>query len=249
MRRRRIIMFFATIMSVAIIAVGFAAWIITAPTDDSINNGSIAVEEIEVEGWEFNTYWVDSLDYVKANGETGKLNDNPVIKFGKSTSGNTYSWLENGSVDFTENLVAYLYVEGNPVKNASEKYEIKDSASISLSFVKAGSTIDAPNVINSNITTKVEGVVTPLTSITPEQLTNGIVIAINFEWKTPQLQETDGVVTETANVANVNPYFYFNGFKYSETAQNAAFTYLNNIQEKLDGVSFRVTLKGITATE
>jgi hypothetical protein len=48
MKRRRIIMFFAMIMSVAIIGVGFAAWIITAPTEDAVHEGNFNVDTVEL---------------------------------------------------------------------------------------------------------------------------------------------------------------------------------------------------------
>jgi hypothetical protein len=122
MRRRRIIMFFATIMSVAIIAVGFAAWIITSPTDDSINNGSISVETVTLEGWQFETYWVANAESKDSLGADYK----PSIVFGKPadpTKGN----VANNS-ETVENLKAYLYVIAKPIEGTV----INDTASVKL---------------------------------------------------------------------------------------------------------------------
>ena len=251
MRRRRIIMFFATMMSVAIFAVGFAAWIITSPTADSLNGGSITVETVTIEGWNFQAYWVNSEDYQPISGDDdpGKLSVNPEIYFGKpSGSTNGYIANENGA---EEKLKAYLYVKAIPV---TAEYDVNDTASIKLDFINAAtntketeknplSVIDYSfgNATNGEDKTGI---------ITNENLTDGVVITISFAWKTPELQQNaeTGAVTLAGTYKNENPLTYYNGLNYyNSTVAQYAFEYLTAINTQLSGVSFLVTLSAVEA--
>ena len=234
MRRRRIIMFFATIMSVAIIAVGFAAWIITSPTDDSINNGSISVETVTLEGWQFETYWVANAESKDSLGADYK----PSIVFGKPanvTKGNVANNSEK-----IENLEAYLYVIAKPIEGTV----INDTASVKLDFIK-----NEVVYAESNYNTLV-GASLSQDTISSDKLISGVVITISFQWKTPELQKVEDSITATGNVLNQNPLTYYNGLSfYNKYVAQEAYNYLNNVNTALSGVSFRVTLKGIPATK
>ena len=215
MRRRRIIMFFAMIMSVAIIGVGFAAWIITAPTQGSVNNGEITVDTVELHGWQFETKWV---------------NDNNKIVFGTpNTSAEGYKapkndWLSNVTASGetpigVENLTVTLHVKGVEVKDAADGYEIKDTATVTFELVDTKS--EKPTY--SNYFTYEVG----KTTLTTEELKNGVDIVITFKW---------------ATLDNTNPFIYYNNLECTEVNYKAALDYLDGLYDAVTGLSFRVTL-------
>lgn len=231
MKKRRIIMFFAMIMSIAVIGVGFAAWIITAPTEDDFEDGTVKVETVEVEGWSFNVYWVDDATYVKADGDTGKLSADPVMVFGTPATPDPSikdAWLTNNTIG-EENMVAYLYVEGNPVKDA-KNYEITDTATVSFDVYKTvdgvKSVVDATNY-NSYFTSKITVAGNETSQISAQQLINGVVVKVELLWGTPN---------------KVNPYNYYNGLSYEEN-YSTAMTYLKGLYDAVNGLTFQLDLK------
>ena len=122
MRRRRIIMFFAMIMSIALIGVGFAAWIITQPTQDKVADGTITVDTVEVHGWEFEHKWV---------------NEKNTIVFGtpSDTTSITNQWLTNVTKENTdpigvENLSVTLNVKAVKAANANSFDVTQDAYAI-----------------------------------------------------------------------------------------------------------------------
>lgn len=242
MRRRRIIMFFAMIMSVAIIGVGFAAWIITAPTAPVEQSGTITVDTVKIQGWTFETYWVtDSNGSTKLvdNNETDKDESKPVIYFGKPTTPVPNAWLDNPN-DEGENLKAYLYVKANKLTgaNVNADYTIIDTANVTLSIVKDGTETESSNAVNYTIDV-------PKT-ISNEDLVEGVVITITFNWKTPTLSVDGESVTKTGETKNENPYTYYNGLVYSSLASTTAQEYLAALNTELSGATFKVTLAPVT---
>lgn len=224
MRRRRIIMFFAMIMSVAIIGVGFAAWIITAPTAPKEQSGTITVDTVEVRGWTFQTYWVSAEDETTSLGDDYK----PSIVFGTPKDLIKNAWLTNDNKTNIgeEQLVAYLYVKGVHVEGVVGGYTIPDSADIAISVLNGDNEI-TPKNFEINISEEDK-------NIDATQLENGVVITITFKWKTPKVDGTGTVDT--------NPYTYYNGEAYSTEVATKAKTYLESLYSELNGVKFKVTL-------
>lgn len=229
--RKRIVMIFAIMMTVAMIGVGFAAWIITAPTENVHNDGTVSVETVENQGWKFNAYWVDSASYENDGTEAGKSTKNPVIVFGTpktpdATIKNPY--LVNTTIG-EENMVAHLYVQG--VKLFEGNYVIEDSADISLDFYKtvSGETSKVEkSEYNAYFTTKLTVDGTVVSQLTPQQLIEGVVVKVEFVWSL-----ADGA----------NPYNYFNKLGY-ESASEAA-NFLTGLHTAVNGLTFQIDLVAV----
>jgi hypothetical protein len=169
MKKRRIIMFFAMIMSIAVIGVGFAAWIITAPTEDGFKDGTIAVETVKTHGWKFELSWKDD--------------DNSIV-FGTPNTTKEgyvapkYSWLSyNGTVEAgtsfgVEDLDATLTVKGVKADNADD-FVITETAYVVFEFV-GGKAVDYSKYFTYELSK---------TELTSSELTAGVDVTVTFKWK------------------------------------------------------------------
>lgn len=218
MKRRRIIMFFAMIMSVAIIGVGFAAWIITAPTEDAVHEGNFNVDTVETEQWNFVNEWVT---------EDGTKTGQPLVTFGMPKDSVETKWLKNTEDTFEENLVFYLKI------TVDNKEVIKQgsTASLNLAILKPSKAVDKEEVEYSEIefetsaayiatpVIKIQGkdeqgkyTYTEVTELSYEQLYEGCVLQITFDWGTTTNHE--------------NPYNYYNAKAYTEELAEEAQDFL-----------------------
>lgn len=238
MKRRSVIMIIMTFMLLTLVGVGFATWIITAPTTDGEATGNIKVETVQSQkAWQFDAKWVKSpTDLTETTAE---------IVFGtKSSDSIKQAWLTNETIK-DENLTAYLYVIANVDKNIGVNVADNDIANVDLKAVVTKTSVPAEG--ETSTTTEVvdlegylEGVATvsitvngnAITKLTAKQLREGVVLTITFDW---DYKDKDG------NPVDDNPYIYFNKQKYDEY-HTIAEEYLTDLYNKLDVCKFKVVL-------
>ena len=215
MRRRRIIMFFAMIMSMAIIGVGFAAWIITAPAAYQAVDGEITVDAVEIHGWKFDYSWKDSNKIVFGTPDTTK----------EGYVGPTTTWLTNvpaaGETPIgVEKLTATLHVQG-VVLDKNANYEITDTAYVVLDLVGAKEGVNYSKYFTYEVSPK---------TLSADDLKNGVDVVITFNW---------------VGTNDKNPYDHYNSLECTPEYYNAAYEYLTGLKEATSGLSFKVTLTTI----
>lgn len=104
MKRKTLTLTLCLLSCLALIGVGFAAWIITSDTEQEIE-GNISVDTVTDNRLSVETSWKD---------------DKNAIVFGWKTGKYTYSWLKNTDSTYAENLTVTLVVnvkdsEGSPI--------------------------------------------------------------------------------------------------------------------------------------
>ena len=114
MKRKSVIMIIMTFMLLTLVGVGFAAWIIIAPTTDKTAGGNIKVDTVESQvAWTFNVEWFDlEVEKDEEGNETKqfvKRTTAPEIVFGTPAEPIEKAWLTNSKVGI-ENLTVYLYI-------------------------------------------------------------------------------------------------------------------------------------------
>lgn len=254
--RRRIVMLMGIIMSIAVVGVGFAAWVITAPTEDASANGNIKVEEVTEEtSWSFDAYWVNSATYqpVSSGEDKGKLTDNPTIVFGTPKDPIADAWLSNDEIG-EETLKAYLYVKA--VAGDDEEALATASGTVTLNAVIPSETPgEDPEIVELNTYLGDYASVTVTDSaLDSTELGQGVVLTIEFKWntfatktkvETPTEPVEGEVQEETYNYTYVqsNPYTYYNNAEYSIDLANLANEYLTGLYNLLAEIEFQVLLQ------
>ena len=244
MKRRSVIMIIMTFMLLTLVGVGFAAWVITAPTTDSTVTGNIQVEKVESKvSWQFEAYWVEKPT---TDGAPVKKDDANNVVFGMPADTITKAWLTNDSIG-EENLTVYLYVVAKVDADPDKKVDVakNDFAKVDLKAVipnpQAGedgqsATIDEKlgSYLQDVASVKVTLVDsdTEVIDLTSEQLKAGVVLKITFGWK----------YSNGTELLTTNPYTHFNGLTYSPENAEAANTYLTSLYSKLEKCSFKVVL-------
>lgn len=94
MKRKTLTLTLCLLSCLALIGVGFAAWIITSDTEQKIE-GNISVDTVTDNRLSVETSWKD---------------DKNAIVFGWKTGEYTYSWLKNTDPTYAENLTVTLVV-------------------------------------------------------------------------------------------------------------------------------------------
>ena len=247
MKRRSVIMIIMTFMLLTLVGVGFATWIITAPTTDGEATGNIKVETVQSQkAWQFDAKWVKSpTDLTETTAE---------IVFGtKSSDSIKQAWLTNEKIK-DENLTAYLYVIANVDKNIGVNVADNDIANVDLKAVVTKTSVPAEGETSTTTEEVVdlegylEGVATVsitvdgnvITKLTAKQLREGVVLTITFGW---DYKDKEG------NPVSENPYTYFNGKKYDDYYAIAE-KYLTDLYSKLNVCDFKVVLTAaVEATE
>lgn len=242
MKRRSVIMIIMTFMLLTLVGVGFATWIITAPTTDGEATGNIKVETVESKvAWQFDAYWVNK----PTTGDPVKNEDANNIVFGAPEQNVDKAWLTSNGTE-KENLTVYLFVKAKVHTDENKKVEVaaNDIAKVDLKAVITTQTVGdgqesttAPALseyLKEVATVKVTLVDsdTEVKELTAEQLKTGVVLQITFRWS-----YKDG----TTDVVE-NPYKYFNRLPYNEANATTAETYLKALNNKLAACSFKVVL-------
>ena len=204
-KSRKSIVLLGLLVMALIINIGFAAWVIIAPTADANEKGSIKVETVQDQSWQFSTTWCKSTTIT--NNETNQavldqLDGNPLIVFGTPDGvvDQSNKWLQNTTIG-KENLVAYLYVKASPASDEAVS-RISDSyMTFTICNSDFGAAVTKGVIVNPTIQIGT-GEAVPHTNdktvytLTAQQLKDGVFITITFKWGT-----------------NGNPYTYYNAIK------------------------------------
>lgn len=202
-KSRKSIVLLGLLVMALIINIGFAAWVIIAPTADANKEGSIKVETVQDQSWQFSTTWCKSTTITKEDNQDvlDKLANDPIIVFGTPKDvDQSDMWLQNTTIG-EENLVAYLYVKASPASDEAVS-QISDSY---MTFTISDSDFGAAVIkgVIDNPTIQIgTGEAVPHTddktvyTLTAQQLKDGVFITITFKWGT-----------------NGNPYTYYNAIK------------------------------------
>lgn len=263
MKRRSVIMIIMTFMLLTLVGVGFAAWIITAPTTDSTAGGNIKVDTVtSQESWAFSTKWVDLKVEKDAEGKVTSQSfvdrtTAPEIVFGTPAESIEKAWLTNTEVG-QENLTAYLYI----IADADGKVAVdttKDFAKIEVNVVETiktkaegsgeetvtekrtdfnthlagNATVSLSTVDDTNFTETAVTAENGVLTLSGDHLKSGVYLKVQFNWK-----DLDG---EKEGIEN--PYAYYNGLDYSAENAAAAEEYLKALYGKLNGLTYEVVLK------
>ena len=211
-KSRKSIVLLGLLVMALIINIGFAAWVIIAPTADANKEGSIKVETVQDQSWQFGTTWCKSTTITKEDGQDvlDKLATDPVIVFGTPDGvvDQSNKWLQNKTIG-EENLVAYLYVKASPASDEAVS-RISDSyMTFTISNSDFGAAVTKGVIANPTIQIGT-GEAVPhkndktVYTLTAQQLKDGVFITITFKWGT-----------------NGNPYTYYNAIE-NPTKDNIA---------------------------
>lgn len=210
-KSRKSIVLLGLLVMALIINIGFAAWVIIAPTADANEKGSIKVETVQDQSWQFSTTWCKSTTITKEDNQDvlDKLATNPIIVFGTPKGvDQSGMWLQNKTIG-EENLVAYLYVKASPASDEAVS-RISDSyMTFTISDSDFGAAVTKGVIANPTIQIGAAAAV-PHTddktvyTLTAQQLKDGVFITITFKWGT-----------------NGNPYTYYNAIE-NPTKDNIA---------------------------
>lgn len=227
MKRKTLTLAISVFALLAIISVGFASWVITRPASDVSADGTITVDNVTDLNVRITYKWVTDT-----SGETELTAAKPIV-FGNAADATSANWLYNNKIG-PENLEAYLKVTVT-VDDASAMVgkkiiatfnAVNASGEVSTSYTEAitGTFITGPN--NGS---KLDGEFTASDFNSSKTATK--VIKIEFKWG-----EAFG---------KVNPIKHWP--TYSAENATAATTALNALNEKLTGVSYKVTLSQTNA--
>lgn len=228
---------------VVLVGVGFAAWIITTPSVEQQQTGTITASGVTDARYKL----------------TATIDDGSIV-FGKpSTMNEKNAWFKPGNDVGEEKLTATLTLtltdpEGGALKDDVFSKHLPDTFTFTMNVKKSageGSSGDANGDFNQAVNqnhvknpTISYGTVSadPVTLGTPIDIaksafTKGesadavhtLTITITFAWGTAFTDET-----------HTNPYDYFNSLPYDGNAEKAL--ELNAMQEKINGISYEVTI-------
>ena len=246
MKNKKSIVLLGLLIMALVVSVGFAAWVIVMPTEDSSVGGTIKVETVEDHSWQFSTEWRD---------KEGHKIDDAVIVFGtpKDMDEKDTDWLKHSPDEvlaaedpnyFVQNLSAKLFVKAtgdftDSVTTSYVTFEVKDDATTSFAKAVTAKYIKDPVVkVVTTHTDDEENVTHPETvinltnfkgtvSVPAADVINGFDVVIEFAWG------------EALNFTN--PFEYYNAQPVSDSLISEAKTVLAAIYELLD-VKYNISL-------
>ncbi len=234
---------------VVLVGVGFAAWIITTPSVEEKQTGTITASGVTDARYKL----------------TATINNESIV-FGKPSnySDNNSDWFKPGDDVGVENLTATLTLtltkpDGITGLDETDFSYLPDTFTFTMKATKPGSgegsSVDANDDFNQAVNQNhvknptISYTASGETNATKKDVTLGtaieiaksaftkdadnkytLTIAIKFAWGTAFTDET-----------HTNPYNYFNSLPYDENAEKAL--ELNAMQEKINGISYEVTIK------
>lgn len=226
MKRKSMATLIGGLLSVCLIGVGFASWIIVQGDSEEVT-GTVKVETVQKRTATFtDVQWGDNNNNLTSGELTKNLsgvNGDDIFVFGKGAapSGTNYNWLRNDTIGeeiMNLTLTGKIEVEGGNYDDIVEKATYK--------FVVEGDLVGYERAVS-------EGYITGLANNTIGELT----------------VQTDGTFSVTFSMEwgikfhNNNPYTYYNGLKITDELVTEATNNLNSLQECLAGVTFKVVLE------
>ena len=153
MKRKTLTLTLCLLSCLALIGVGFAAWIITSDTEQEIE-GNISVDTVTDNRLSVETSWKD--------------NKNSIV-FGWKTGEYTYSWLKNTDSTYAENLTVTLVVN------------VKDSGSSPIDAQTVNATITGDDAYTTAVSSNLVNALPTLTA--QKQETGVYHITITLSWR------------------------------------------------------------------
>ena len=223
-KKKSIFLASAILGSVALVSVGFASWVITSTPEPHAETGEIVVDTVEDKRISF---VADSFAWTN--------NQNKIIYGGKTPADTvTNPWLTNSTADKQENLSATLSFK---VENYTEIEKI----TVSLQVVeKANTATDATAKWTQAVTDGYVAALPTVADITSFTAVDGSTtqgsasLTLNFNWGTA--------------FDSKNPIDYYNAKAYTDELATEAKTKLEGLKTALEGLSFKLTLTVVAAS-
>ena len=240
MRRRKFgigLKIASLLTTIAVVSVGLASWIITAPTIAATAGGTIQVDTVSTNQVTLAGTWVSVTEDENAISVGNDLTEKPVIYYGQPANPTaTYSWLTNDDTA-KENLTAWLKVTASVTGTATvSNLTVTFTASNATQFGEAiGASIGAPKftVWKQSGENYVKGDTTTYSGTSAAVALAGsdvhtYIVKVEFSWGT--------------NFDGQNAYEYFNANEYSAERASDATTKLNALQQALNGITYTMTV-------
>ena len=261
MRRRKFgigLKIASLLTTIAVVSVGLASWVITAPTIAATADGTIKVDTVSTNAVTLAGTWVSVTEDENAISVDNDLTEKPVIYYGAPEKTIEGAWLTNKEATADtpkyENLTAWLKVtattEGDAtVSNLTVTFTASDSAKFNgaiavvpetdtESKIKGKTLIGAPKftVWAYDGTKYVKGgAPTPYLSTDSKAVVSltgstahTYIIKVEFSWGTA--------------FNNENAYEYFNKKAYDSTSADIATEALTKLNTALSGVTYIMTV-------
>ena len=242
MRRRKFgigLKIASLLTTIAVVSVGLASWVITAPTIAATAGGTIQVDTVSTKKVTLAGTWVSVTqegDTITVGADLGK-DAAPVIYYGQPANPTaTHSWLTNDDTA-KENLTAWLKVTATTSGEAVvTNLAVSFTANYATQFGAAiGASIGAPKftVWKQSGENYVKGDTTTYSGTSAAVALAGsdvhtYIVKVEFSWGT--------------NFGGQNAYEYFNANAYSAERASDATTKLNTLQEALNGITYTMTV-------
>lgn len=221
----------AILVLASVVGIGFAAWLIVNPVNETVDGGSFVADEVK--------------DYTYT--ATAAASDN--ITFGKAAApaGTNYGWLSATDVP-ADALTATITVTLDPTVDRTTAEQMlngnKLKVAVSYKGVYNGATYEKEGAFNSAVTAKYLANPTLKVGETTKNLAEAEawgesnlfveLTASNFT-ATESNTYTAEITITFAWGENGNPYTYFNGLPYSTENATAASAMLSAVRELNNG--------------
>lgn len=241
MRRRKFgigLKIASLLTTIAVVSVGLASWVITAPTIAATAGGTIQVDTVSTKKVTLAGTWVSVTqegDTITVGADLGK-DAAPVIYYGAPEKTKEGAWLTNDDTA-KESLTAWLKVTATTEGDATvSNLTVTFTASNATQFGGAiGASIGAPTftVWKQSEESYVKGDTTTYSGTSAAVALAGsdvhtYIVKVEFSWGT--------------NFGGINAYEYFNANAYSAERASDATTKLNALQEALNGITYTMTV-------
>lgn len=229
-KKKSIFLASAILGSVALVSVGFASWVITSTPKPHAETGEIVVDTVEEKRISF---VADSFKWT--DNDSDDTNNNKIIYGGKTYTGDKPVWLTNSTANKQEHLSATLSFK---VENYTEIEKItvdlkvmkgnEDAtanwATISTDSTETGYVAALPTIADITSFTAVDGSTTQ----------GSASLTLTFNWG--------------AAFKGKNPIDYYNAQNYTDELATEAKTKLEGLKTALEGLSFKLTLAVVAAS-
>lgn len=232
MKRKYLLPIIATCMAVAVLAVGFAGWLITGHNAEDTAEGNFVTYDVS------NNYFTVTID-TPTPGATDK------ITFGRPVAEIENAWLEYEDVE-VEDLTANFTVTIKPdvAFNPTEDATNRDVATV-LGTDKVVVTLELPSKYTAAKTAGYVGDVTMAAgSISADDLTLELpasAFTITADGEDANKTATCAITVTFSWGTNGNPYTYYNGLPNEKPNREAATTLLGEVK-KLNAETYTLRL-------
>ena len=239
MRRRKFgigLKIASLLTTIAVVSVGLASWVITAPTIAATAGGTIKVDTVSTNAVTLAGTWVSVTEDENAISVDNDLTEKPVIYYGAPEKTIEGAWLTNNDTA-KESLTAWLKVTATTEGDATvSNLTVTFTASNATQFGEAiGASIGAPKftVWKQSGENYVKGDTTTYSGTSAAVALAGsdvhtYIVKVEFSWGT--------------NFDGQNAYEYFNANEYSAKRASDATTKLNALQQALNGITYTMTV-------